>query len=590
MSRLDHFLLLYRFGPEAPVLSGGEVRARLAAGPWGDTPLHVLAADPFVVVWKGAEPEVGPTGERLPFLRIVGNPYNAGTARPADIAAGKTVAAGELDGAFAALAFDPVLRQATLLTDRFGLMPLYLHEENGVACYSTSLPLLLSVRRPVCHLDPVAVGEMLTLRMILGNRTFFREVGLVPPASAIHLRVGPPTASVYWSWNGLHPTPTSDADLVADTLDLIEQAILRGVPPEAKKVAIALDGGLASRLLCAVLARHGVSVRAHTTRMGKEALIAGEVARVLGVPLRELKPFDAPRSIASAHASIDCCYYVNETAGSELARRAAEEDGCAALFDGLALDAVLGPEPYPYRDNAAALSRELEKDAERIDCLGKATEEHFRARVYPGVRMSLKDSAADALEQAGPLAPEQFLMTNRIRKNSFGSCLANLSHLPGRFPCITTRLFEHGMRLPAEARREHALVRRILCEHFAELSRVPWSRTQLPLDCYALPPVARWRPWLESAVRRASLGRLSISEHDRFDVELRRRGTLKESFLGVLSAPTPALDEVLPPAIVAQAVRSHLRGRNLGRFLQGVFTVKHFLQRFAEPDMAVFEG
>src|SRR5437660_345419 len=167
MSRLDHFLLLYRFAHEAPTLSAAEVRERLAAGPWRGTPFHVLAADPFLLAWKGAGPDLGATGEHAPFLRVLGNPYNAGTARPADIAAGNIVAAGELDGAFAALAFDPVIRQATLLTDRFGLFPLYVHEQDGSLCYSTSLPLLLSVRRPVCHVDPLSAGEMLALRMVL---------------------------------------------------------------------------------------------------------------------------------------------------------------------------------------------------------------------------------------------------------------------------------------------------------------------------------------------------------------------------------------------------------------------------------------
>jgi hypothetical protein len=590
MSRLDHFLVLYRFAPEAPPFCVDEVRRRLASGPWSDTSFHVLAADPFLLAWKGIGPDVSATSERTPFLRILGNPYNAGTARPADIAAGNLMAAGELDGAFAAFAFDPSARQGTLLTDRFGLFPLYVHEQDGALCYSTSLPLLLSVRRPVCRIDPLSVGEMLTLRMVLGNRTFFREVSLVPPASAVHLRLGPPTAAAYWSWDGLRPTANGDADLVTDTYALIEQAVLRGVPSAAKKVALSLDAGLSSRLLCAVLAGNGVPVQAYTTQTGKEAIIAGEVARALGVALREPRPFDAPQTIASAHEAIDCGYHVQQTAGWDLARRAAEEDGCEVWFDGLALDAVLGPAPYPYRDNSAELARELEADAEKGDSLGKSTHDYLHTHVYPAVRTSLKELAGEALERARLLAPEQFLMTNRIRKHAFGSCLANLSHLPGRFPCLTTRLFEHGIQLPAEMRREHALVRRILGERFAELARIPYSRIESPLDRYAVTPQGRWRPWLEEAVRWLSRGRLSLTERDRFDVDLRKRAALKEAFLTVLSAPTPGLDEVLPPEFVAQVVRRHMKGRNLGGLLQGVYTVKHFVARMVAPSMATLGG
>jgi hypothetical protein len=590
MSRLDHFLMLYRFAPEAPPFSTDEVRERLGSGPWRDTAFHVLAADPFLLAWKGAAPDVGPTGERVPLLRTLGDPYNAGTARPADIAAGNLMAAGELDGAFAAFAFDPASRQATLLTDRFGLFPLYVHELDGSLCYSTSLPLLLSVRRPVCRMDPLSVGEMLALRMVLGNRTFLREVHLVPPASAVHLRIGAPAATAYWSWAGLRPTTNGDADLVADTYDLIEQAVLRGVPPGAKRVAVPLDGGLASRLLGAVLTRNGVTVQAYSTQTGKEAAIAGEVARVLGVPLRELRPFDRPEAIAVAHEAIDCSYHVNQTAGWEMARRAAEEDGCEVLFDAVALDAVLGPAPYAFRDNSAELARELETDVEREDRLGKTVGDYLRSHVYPSVRNSLKELADAALHAAGTLAPEQFLMTNRIRKHLFGGSLADLAHLPGRFPGVTTRLFEHGMRLPADWRREHRLVRRIFCERFAELARIPWARTDLPLDRYAEPPPARRRPWLETVVRWLSRGRLSLTDRDRFDVELRNRAALKEAFLDVLSAPAPGLDEILPPDLVAQTVRQHWKGRDFGGLLQGVYTVKHFLRQLVGPGMAALEG
>ncbi len=278
MSRLDHFLVLYRFAPEAPPLCANEVRRPLAGGPWRDTAFHVLAADPFLLAWKGTDSNVRTTSERAAFLRILGNPYNAGTARPADIAAGNVVAAGELDGAFAAFAFDPATRQGTLLTDRFGLCPVYAHEQDGTLCYATSLPLLLSVRRPVCRIDPLSVAEMLTLRMVLGNRTFFREISLVPPASAIHMRLGAPAAATYWSWERLRPAPAGDPHLAADTYALLEQAVLRGVPSGARKVALSLDGGLASRMLGAILVRNGVPVQAYTTHHGKEAVIAGEVA------------------------------------------------------------------------------------------------------------------------------------------------------------------------------------------------------------------------------------------------------------------------------------------------------------------------
>ena len=287
-----------------------------------------------------------------------------GTARPADIAAGVVEAVGELDGVFAGFAFNPSTTQCTLLTDRFGLVPLYVHEQDDTLCFSTSLALLLALRQPVCQIDPVSVSEMLTLQMILGNRTFLREVRLVEPATALHLSTGPPSPAVYWNWKGLAPAanPGRDGglDLVHETYALIEQAVLRGVPSGAAKVAVPLSGGLDSRLLLAVLTRNDVPVQAYNIDFGREAGIAREVARTLATPLHSLPMWDQPHTVPVAHEAVDCGCHVNQVWGWEMARRAAEEDGCTVLFDGLAFDTILGAELRASGASAPELARGLE--------------------------------------------------------------------------------------------------------------------------------------------------------------------------------------------------------------------------------------
>ena len=210
--------------------------------------------------------------------------------------------------------------------------------------------------------------------------------------------------------------------------------------------------------------------------------------------------------------------------------------------------------------------------------------------IFPAVRSSLETLAEEALAAAGPLASEQFLMTNRIRRYTFGYCLANLPHLPGRFPYVTTRLFEHCMRLPADLRLEHNLYRRIYRELFPELARIPWARTGLPLDRFAAGRSSRWRLLLDAALRRLSRGRLNLSARGSFDVEFRKRALFQEVFLEVLGSQTPELDGILPPDAAARVVSRHLAGRNLGGLLQGLYTVKHFLKRFIAPGMASVAG
>jgi hypothetical protein len=585
MSRLDHFLVVHRCTADAPPLTRDEQRLRSLRQ--AGRALHVLVRDPLLVAWTGAPPPA----DQAPFLRIVGNPYNVGTARPADIAAGILEAAGELDGAFAGFALNPALGHCTVVSDRFGLVPLYVHEVDGSLCCSTSLPLLLGLRQPVCRVDPAGVHEMLLLRMVLGNRTLLQEIGLLAPATALRLRTGAPSPAPYWSWQGIGgPRRAEDPlrDLVHETYALIEQMVLRGVPADVSCVAVPLDGGLSSRLLLAVLVRNEVPVQVYA-RHGMGEDIAREVAHALGVSLCPLRVLDPARSLLLAHEASDCAYHVDQAGSWDIALQAAEEDGCAVLFDGVALDGALGSLLAPCED-AGELARQLESCCAEAgeEELARAIGAHARA-LFGSVRSSLEAQARDAVAAAGPHAGDYFLMTNCIRKHLFGGCLANLPHLPGRFPFVTTRLFEHCMRLPPELRHEQTLFRELICELFPNLARIRWESTGVPANRSTLAQPGRWQRWMKGVVRRLG-GRVSLAARGSFDQVFRTHEPLRQIFLEVLHRDVPGLADILPADLAAQVVGLHLGGRDLGGLLQGLCTVKHFLARFGAPGMAGLDG
>ena len=113
-------------------------------------------------------------------------------------------------------------------------------------------------------------------------------------------------------------------------------------------------------------------------------------------------------------------------------------------------------------------------------------------------------------------------MNNRIRRYTFGYCLANLHYLPGGFPYVTRDLFDHCLTLPLQERLEHRLYRRIYTTLFPELARIPWAKTGLPLDQYGPPPdQQRWRQWTEAVLRRVSFGRINFLARDSFDRRFR---------------------------------------------------------------------
>src|SRR5262245_22512498 len=160
---LGHFFLLRRTG-DAPWPSVGPGWRTAEAG-------NLLAG------WQGDGPNVA-----------LGDVYG-----PLDwpaLAAGDAEAAARLDGAFAVLAFDADGKRAAVITDRFGLYPVYAAASGRLVGWSTSLLTLASLLGLPRQVDAQAATEMLVLHMPLGERTLAAGVRAAPPASVIRVGQG----------------------------------------------------------------------------------------------------------------------------------------------------------------------------------------------------------------------------------------------------------------------------------------------------------------------------------------------------------------------------------------------------------------
>jgi asparagine synthetase B (glutamine-hydrolysing) len=566
-----------------------EIRRRLASlpAPWAG-PWHLCAAGPLLLGWVGgAETARAAEAPLLVWAGELAAP-RPGEARSPDLAA--RLSAGDwegefpLDGAFAAVALDPAAARAALVTDRFGLFPLYHLEHAGLHAYATSLRVLTALTRPSCRLDVESAYQILCLQLIIGDRTLLREVRLVAPASAVLLHGTEPAAAPYWEWSRLGPAIEPAAvrarDLGRETYALIERAVLRAVPAGTRRIGVPLSGGLDSRMLAAVLAKNGVPFRAYNMDFGREHAIARRVARALAAPLRVLPMLAEPAAIPAAHEAIDGAYHVNQVWGWDMARRAAAEDGCDLFLDGLAFDTILGSVHHVGGDDPTALARALQGNYQDVDeaLLASVTGPEAAAAVQESLRAALLAAARVSIDRAGPRASDHFLMNNRIRRYTFGYCLANLRHLPCGFPYVTRELFEHCLRLPLGERLEHNLYRRIYRELFPELARIPWAKTGLPLDRYGPPPgESRWKLRLVAVIRRLTRGRVSLQAKGSFDTNFRKRPEFRAVFARRLQADGKYLHAVLPPETVANTLRDEMAGRNLGGVIQGLYSVANFL-------------
>ena len=157
-----------------------------------------------------------------------------------------------LNGWFSGVLIDLQRRMSILFNDRYGLNRVYVHEQDGRLFFSSEAKSLLAVLPAQRELDPRGLGEWFSCGCVLGNRSLFRGVSLLPPGSAW----------IFSSDNGLnkkryfHPSawetlPVLSAEDYYQQLTTVFPRILGHYTNGSRPVAMSLTGGLDGRMIMA---------------------------------------------------------------------------------------------------------------------------------------------------------------------------------------------------------------------------------------------------------------------------------------------------------------------------------------------------
>ena len=90
----------------------------------------------------------------------------------------------QLNGKFHGLIANQTQGCATLFNGRYGLHRLYYHQTADCFYFAAEAKAILAVRPELRSVDPQGLGEFVSCGCVLENRTLFREIYLLPQASA----------------------------------------------------------------------------------------------------------------------------------------------------------------------------------------------------------------------------------------------------------------------------------------------------------------------------------------------------------------------------------------------------------------------
>lgn len=163
-----------------------------------------------------------------------------------------TNAIAHLNGCFCGVVLDLRRRHLVLFNDRYGLNRVYIHQSTNRILFASEAKAILALVPETRNIDVRGLAEWWSCGCVLQNRTLFREISLLPPASAWLISSnGEVDRQKYFepqSWQSL-PALTTDAYLER-LIESFPRALHRSFNgPD--RVAMSLTGGLDGRMIMA---------------------------------------------------------------------------------------------------------------------------------------------------------------------------------------------------------------------------------------------------------------------------------------------------------------------------------------------------
>ncbi len=264
----------------------------LRAEIWGDEAfcggrvhLGVQNPDPQPLVSKGGLTRAWFDGDYYP-TSIATSSTTPSAEEIGELVANSGARLANIDGIFNLASYDLERRELILANDRLGFRPLYYTETEDWFAYAGEVKALLAICDKLPDLDEISLRQFFGFDHMLGDRTWWKGIELLPPASVWRVSPKGRTKHQYWSFNDIRRDPREPAEIHTELSRLWAQDVTRHSKPGT--MPLLLSGGQDSRLLLAELHAQGADLIAITFG-GEESAdvkIARRVAAVSGVPHR----------------------------------------------------------------------------------------------------------------------------------------------------------------------------------------------------------------------------------------------------------------------------------------------------------------
>jgi len=496
-----------------------------------------------------------------------------------------------LQGVFALAVWDVERRQLVLANDRVGLRPLYYTQGPGLFAFAGEIKGLLALEGVSREIDDDAVADFFAFECVLGDKTFFREVHLLPPATVLTVRDGVVDQHTYWNLAYAPFSPDrSEEAWVEEMVHLLSQAVARRLQ-KGVTVGFALSGGLDScTLLAAITQALGAQLPTYTYGLpgSRDVECARQAARIAGVPHRMLYLSEdylsayAAQTVERTEGLLNCL----NSHGFALHAMA---DECQAMMLGNGGDVLF----YTYCSRypkSLTMQGDVISNLFQLNSLfsEEETARLFSQQYYPRVKGRALASLESTMAELTPNSVDNIYDTHQLlgyHRRSILQGLFTINHrLEYREPYYDYDVVDFALRIPPYLRWNRKI-------HRMALARLSPALARLPGGAPAKPHGLR-RAWQLGQQRLKRLGgRLGITWPTQSkccschftDLSYLLRTANRAWVEGILLSPRTLERAYFRPETIRQLVSDHMSGqRNVSYKLGMLVTFELWHRRFLD--------
>jgi len=461
----------------------------------------------------------------------------------------------KLNGEFNIVVHKPQSESLFIFNDRFGFRHLYYYEDSNIFAFAPEIKSLLTLPHINKSLDEHGIADYFNYSYHMGNRTMFKYIKVLPPASCLCIQEGNQlNITTYWEPVYKNERGLIDIDESVNTgYKLFLQSLNRCVG-KSKNALIPISGGLDSRLIIATAKNLGTNITPIT--FGIKGCLDYKIAKRVCKTLNLKKPFLLIQKSDLIKKYFEQLSWFNEAnySGLGLTTQYAYKEEMGVKYDCF-LNGIFGGHlsfgsPYFNKIDLDSNFTNKERIARIIKGLNGDRYSSILKKCCSRKLNDISDSFRDKTieeewkrtENVSDLyafRQDALFLYNRIRRG-MNAVDQNRFFYNDQLPYASYELFEFYLSLAPDLMLNHFLYKEIFKKKLPHLAKIPWQSTGVNL--YGSPSklktsfkeIRKNIAWYSTRISRGKINIIDRDKDGHPDINYRKDGTMRKLIENIL--------------------------------------------------------